>query len=239
MRFRFTAVLMIGSLSAGALGCDESHGSIANVATPTGPGGAGPAFAVGDTGGGGGGGRPVVTYVSNGDFAYGSWFDFQWDSSYTSYSYRSGYVNVGRGGTPSKQTTYLYYYVTHCTFDYLTNIYTCVDDAVGNGTIPNNAFTGGGAGRQFRLRLSAGQAPGFVVYAGTGALDLTFTKSGLYSTSSNGVTSYAYPNFSYQSNGQLSSAAATAVGNLGGVTVPANAQGGMGTSHQTTVYRYH
>jgi hypothetical protein len=180
----------------------------------------------------------VVTYVSNGDAASGNWFDAQWDSSYTSYSYRYGYVNVSRGGTPSAQATFLYYYVTHCSFDYVSYIYSCGDDAAGYGNIPNNAFTGGGSGRQLRLHLSGGQAPGFVVYAGNGAVDLTFTKSGLFSISSNGVTKYQYPYFSYEANGQSSSAAATVAGNLGGISVPATATGGVGTSHQTTTYRY-
>jgi hypothetical protein len=232
---------MVGSLSAGALGCDESHGSADNAASPTDPSRA-PAFAVGDTGGGGsggGGGGQVVTYVTNGEQAIGNWYDSQWDSSYTSYSYRYGYVSVSRGGTPSAQTTFLSYYVAHCTYDYLTNIFSCADDAAGYGTIPNSALSGGGSGRQFRLHLSAGQAQGLVIFAGTAAFDLTFTRSGLYSASSTGVSSYHVGTFSYQTDGRSSGAAATVVGNLGGVTVPANAQGSLGTSHQTTIYRYH
>jgi hypothetical protein len=177
------------------------------------------------------GGDRVTTYHSNGDGA--SFSTYSSDSSGFSY----GYVSVNRGGPPSAPITWLYYQFQTCA---ITNswYYTCSQQA-GNGTIPNDDFSGSGG--RYRLQTDTTANPAFFVWAGPGGLiDVEWKKTETYQSRQSGVNEYSYFGFSYQTNGTSRSSSASASGNVAGNSVPAN--GGyqsayVGSSELTYIYK--
>jgi hypothetical protein len=220
---------MAGALATATAACDGEKGSSAAAyAGPTGPS----AHVLADTGGGGGGGggggaggSPVTKYQSDGDAAYVNWYTFSGGDTLGGYTWDFGYLSVQRGGTPSARTTYLSY------------SYTCSDFEVGSGAIRNGDLTTGG--RQWHLKVSATSNPSFGVWAGSGNLDIRFNTTGLYSTSSNGVSINRYGNLTVQTEGQSSYASASVTGSIGAAAIPPQTYGSVGSSKQLTIWRFH
>lgn len=232
MRLTFPAVLSTGVLAVTMAACDGDKGSSITTTGPTGPS----AHIQGDSGGGGGG-SPVTKYQSDGDAAYLNWFSYSsGDSTSGGFAYEFGYLSVQRGGTPQAKTTFLSYSLTSCSFDPLY-YYTCSDVEAGYGNVRNADLSI--AGKQWRLKVSTANNPGLVVWAGSGSLDITFNTLGLYSTSSNGVTTTKYGNLTVETNGQSTSASASVTGRLGAATVPPQTYGSVGSSKQITIWHFH
>ncbi|HEX8717528.1 MAG TPA: hypothetical protein VF722_11195 [Gemmatimonadaceae bacterium] len=173
----------------------------------------------------------TITFNSNGSFASSSPCVFSPDGLTLS----CVNVTVQDGGSPSAQTTMLFYDAYTCTWD--PNIYwfTCVDTDVGAGIIPNSDFSGGGG--LMRLRTNTQADPSLFIYVGSGGLiDLAFRKTNLFSSSGQSTSDNSFGTFTAKQNEQSTLTSALTSGSMLGTTLLDASSSVMGTEHGNTIY---
>ena len=131
------------------------------------------------------------------------------------------YLDAGKSGTTSAPTTYLYYDVRDaCSDQWL---------AYGGGQIANSALTVSKKGAT--LTLTPAATASFSVEGTTGAIALTLTSDGLFSSWYSGHSRSEYAGHVYQHHGSWTSTSATVSGTLLGFVVE-HGSGGFGDSRE-------
>jgi hypothetical protein len=131
----------------------------------------------------------------------------------------SFYLYAGKSGTTSAPTTDLYYNVYDaCSHQWLAH---------GGGQIANSALMV--SKNRATLKRTAAAAASFSVEGTTGAIALTLTSDGLYSSSYSGHSRWEYAGHVYQQHGSWTSTTATVSGTLLGLVVE-HGSGGFGDS---------
>jgi len=173
----------------------------------------------------------TITFNSNGSFASST----PCVSSPDGLTLSCVALTVQDGGSPSAQTTMLFYDAYTRTWDPINYWFTCVDTNVGAGIIPNSDFSDGGG--LMRLHTNTQADPGLFIYVGSGGqIDLTFRKTNLFSGSGQSTSDNNFGTFTEKENEQATVTSALTSGSMLGTTLVDAASSAMGTEHGNTIY---
>lgn len=173
----------------------------------------------------GAGRTTVFHFVANGDFGNATWFD---EPTF-------GFIEVTRGGTPSRPEVFLTYEIAGCGGEF------CHVGFSGAGQIPPGDLTGDGV-KGLKLNTDTSNDPNFTVFLGTGGLiSVEWDKSRpVFETRFSGTTQFKSPGFSSLSHGTHTERSARATGTVVGFVITEDGEIGtrsglIGTNHNVQV----